>query len=302
MEDMRFTAYELPVEQDDLTTFSDGYFKNSLKLLAKDKIGMTAFVILMIIIFFCLFGEYLSPHGYSKQNTAMRNLSPSSEYWFGTDQLGRDIFSRVCHGGRVSLFIGVVAAVFVSIFGVIYGSVSGYIGGKTDIIMMRIIEVCKGVHRLVAVILFSIIFGVKGVWPLIIALTLTGWMNTAQIVRGQVIQLRQEEFVLAACCLGASTRQIIFRHLIPNIWGVLIVSLTLVIPYFIFEEAFLSFIGIGLKEPEISWGTLISLARANFIHYPYQVFFPSCAISLAMIALNLFSNALKESFDPKLRR
>ena len=168
--------------------------------------------------------------------------------------------------------------------------------------MMRVVEVFKGVPHLVIVILLSILLDVQGILPLLIALTISGWVNTAQIIRGQVKQIKNREFVLAARCLGIPAWKIILKHMIPNMAGMIIVTITLDIPAFIFEEAFLSFIGLGLKNPAISWGILISLGQVNLIHEPYQAAFPAIAISVTMIAFNILGNALKDAFDPKMRR
>lgn len=278
-----------------------GYWSTSICIFLRNKIGVFSVVLLAVIVVFCLFGQHLRPFGVKEQNTAIKNMAPSAAHWFGTDQLGRDLFVRVCKGGQVSILIGFLASLIVSVIGVVYGSISGYIGGKTDLIMMRIVEVFKGVPHIVIVILLSIILDVDGILPLLLALTVSGWVNTAQIIRGQVMQLRNQEFILAAECLGMKGRQIIVRHIIPNMMGIIIVAVTLDIPTFIFEEAFLSFVGLGLKNPSVSWGILISLAQGNLAHYPYQIAFPAAAISVTMIALNLFGNALKDAFDPKMR-
>lgn len=298
----KFMPYQAEVDIEELAPVQEGYWKSSIRLLLKNRVGMSALVLLLFVIAMCMFGEYLRPFGIQEQNTALKNLSPSRQYWFGTDQLGRDLFVRVCHGGRVSIEIGLAAAVTVSLIGVVYGSISGYLGGRTDIIMMRIVEVFKGVPHLVIVILLSIILDVQGILPLILALTISGWVNTAQIIRGQVKQIKNREFVLAARCLGIPAWKIILKHMIPNMAGMIIVTITLDIPAFIFEEAFLSFIGLGLKNPAISWGILISLGQVNLIHYPYQAAFPAIAISITMIAFSILGNALKDAFDPKMRR
>lgn len=289
-------------ETDSLPSAGEGYWKLSWKIFKKNKAGTAALVILGGIIFLCVFGEYLRPFDVQEQNTAFRNLGPSAAHWFGTDQLGRDIFVRTCHGGRISIQIGISAALIVGVIGVIYGSISGYVGGKTDLIMMRIAEIFKGMPHLVIVILLTIILDVNGILPLLTAMTISGWVNTAQIIRGQVKQLKEQEFVIAARCMGIPARGIIFRHLLPNMMGMIIVAVMMDIPMFIFEEAFLSFIGLGLKNPAVSWGILISLAQPNLLHESYQIAFPAAAISITIIAFHILGNALKEAFDPKLRK
>lgn len=296
-----FAPYEGELDGEELAPKDAGYWKTACKIFLKNKMGLFSAIVLIVMIIFCMAGENLRPYGVQDQNTAIKNEAPSKEHWFGTDQLGRDIFVRVCHGGQVSIEIGLFASLIVSLIGVIYGSISGYLGGRTDMIMMRLVEVFKGIPHLVIVILLSIILDVKGILPLLLAMTIVGWVNTAQVVRGQVKQLKGQEFIMAAECLGVPARRIISHHIIPNMMGMVVVAITLDIPTFIFEEAFLSFIGLGLKNPAVSWGILISLAQPNLVHYPYQVAFPAIAISVAMVALNIFGNAWKEAFDPKFR-
>lgn len=296
-----FAPYEGELDNEELAPKDAGYWKTACKMFLKNKMGVFSAIVLIVMIILCMAGENLRPYGVQDQNTAIKNEAPSKEHWFGTDQLGRDIFVRVCHGGQVSIEIGLFASLIVSLIGVIYGSISGYLGGRVDMIMMRLVEVFKGIPHLVIVILLSIILDVKGILPLLLAMTIVGWVNTAQVVRGQVKQLKSQEFIMAAECLGVPARRIISHHIIPNMMGMVVVAITLDIPTFIFEEAFLSFIGLGLKNPAVSWGILISLAQPNLIHYPYQVAFPAIAISVAMVALNIFGNAWKEAFDPKFR-
>ena len=296
-----FAPYEGELDGEELAPKDVGYWKTACKIFLKNKMGVFSAIVLIVMIIFCVAGENLRPYRVQDQNTAIKNEAPSKEHWFGTDQLGRDIFVRVCHGGQVSIEIGLFASLIVSLIGVIYGSISGYLGGRADMVMMRLVEVFKGIPHLVIVILLSIILDVKGILPLLLAMTIVGWVNTAQVVRGQVKQLKGQEFIMAAECLGVPARRIISHHIIPNMMGMVVVAITLDIPTFIFEEAFLSFIGLGLKNPAVSWGILISLAQPNLVHYPYQVAFPAIAISVAMVALNIFVNAWKEAFDPKFR-
>ena len=296
-----FAPYEGELDDEERAPKDAGYWKTACKIFLKNKMGVFSAIVLIVMIIFCMAGENLRPYGVQDQNTAIKNEAPSKDHWFGTDQLGRDIFVRVCHGGQVSIEIGLFASLIVSLIGVIYGSISGYLGGRADMIMMRLVEVFKGIPHLVIVILLSIILDVKGILPLLLAMTIVGWVNTAQVVRGQVKQLKGQEFIMAAECLGVPARRIISHHIIPNMMGMVVVAITLDIPTFIFEEAFLSFIGLGLKNPAVSWGILISLAQPNLVHYPYQVAFPAIAISVAMVALNIFGNAWKEAFDPKFR-
>ena len=222
-------------------------------------------------------------------------------YIWGTDNLGRDMFIRVLHGGRISLIVGFVAAFVNLIIGVLYGGISGYVGGSVDNIMMRIVDVISSIPTLLYVILLMVILG-SGMMPIIVALSITYWLSMARLVRGQVLGLKEQEFILAAQTLGASTKRIMMRHLIPNIMGPIMVSLTMQIPNAIFTEAFLSFVGLGVSAPQASWGSLCNDALLGFMSYPHLLFFPAAAISITMLAFNLFSDGLRDALDPKQRK
>lgn len=222
-------------------------------------------------------------------------------HWFGTDELGRDLFVRVWFGVRISLFIAITAAFIDFIIGVIYGGISGYFGGKVDDIMMRIVEIINGIPYLIIVILLMVVLK-PGLVTIIIAYATVGWTGMARLVRGQVLQLKEQEYVLAAKVLGANSTRIILKHLMPNVLGVIIVSMTLTIPSAIFTEAFLSYIGLGVQIPLASLGTLASDGVANFRTYPWLLFIPAALISSTMLSFNLLGDALRDVLDPKLRK
>ncbi len=233
---------------------------------------------------------------------SLKNLPPSSEHWFGTDDTGRDIFTRVWIGGRVSIIIGIVCTFVMFLIGATLGAIAGFKGGLVDDIIMRLVEIMGSLPYLVVVILISIALG-RGMFSLIFAMTIISWGRTARLVRGQVLQIKKNmEYVLAAKALGADTTRIILRHLLPNTMGVIMVSITFAIPGFIFSEAFLSFIGIGIQPPQTSWGALASAAKQYIIFQPYQLFFPSLMIVLTMLAFNLIGDGLTDALDPKLRQ
>ncbi|MGP4062040.1 oligopeptide ABC transporter permease [Halobacillus sp. H74] len=221
-------------------------------------------------------------------------------FWFGTDGLGRDLWTRTWMGTRVSLYIAVLAAAIDMLFGVAYGGISAYYGGRVDNIMQRIIEVIVGIPNLVLVILMILILE-PGILSITIALAIAGWIGMARIVRGQVLKLKNQEFVLASRTLGAKDNRILRRHLIPNVLGLIIINTMFSIPAAIFFEAFLSFIGLGLPTPLASLGTLINDGFNSLQIYPHILLFPAIIISLIMIAFNVLADGLRDAFDPKMR-
>ena len=222
-------------------------------------------------------------------------------YLLGTDGLGRDLFIRIVYGARISLLVGLFAAFINFVVGVFYGAIAGYCGGTVDNIMMRIIDVLDSIPMTLYVILIMVVVG-PGISSIIIALGLTFWVKMARIVRGQVLTLKQQEFVKAAIVTGADTKRIIVKHLIPNMMGPIMVNMAMQIPSAIFNEAFLSFVGLGISAPMASWGTLCNDALAGIYVYPYQMVYPAIAISVTILTFNLLSDGLRDAFDPKQRK
>lgn len=219
----------------------------------------------------------------------------------GTDSLGRDIWIRILYGARISLLVGLVASLVNLVIGVVYGGISGYEGGRIDNIMMRIVDIINSVPSLLVVILLMVIIK-PGLQTIIITIGLIYWVGMARLVRGQVLSLKEQEFVLAARTIGVSKFKIIMKHLIPNAMGPIIVSLTMSIPSAIFTESFLSFIGLGVSAPMASWGTLANDALGGIRSYPYQLMAPSLAIAITMFAFNFLGDGLRDALDPRLRK
>ncbi|HWQ30400.1 MAG TPA: ABC transporter permease [Negativicutes bacterium] len=288
-------------KKDRIVRPSKSYWQDAWARLKKDPLAMIGIVTIAIIVVFAIFGPMLSPYTYDGQNIADQNQGPTLKHIFGTDKFGRDIFVRTLYGARISLSIGVVAAVINLGIGVVYGGISGYFGGRVDMVMMRIIDILIGIPSLLYIILIMMFLG-NTVTSILIALCLTYWIGTARMVRSQVLSLKHQEYTLAARVIGASDIRILFKHLIPNSMGPIIVTVTFLIPSAIFNEAFLSFLGIGIQVPMASWGTLANDAIPTLFTYPYQMLFPSLAISITMFALNFIGDGLRDALDPRLKK
>ena len=278
-----------------------GYWQDAWLRLKKDKMAMAGLCFIVFLMLLALIGPMFSSIGYADQDFNNVNAGPSYEHWFGTDSLGRDLFIRVLYGARISLSIGLIASLINLVIGVLYGGISGLMGGKVDRIMMNIVDVLYSVPTLLYVILLMVVFK-PGLLNIFIALGISYWLQMARIVRGQVLSIKEQEFVLAAISMGASKWRLLTKHLIPNAVGAIVVSWSLSIPDAIFTEAFLSFIGLGVSAPMASWGVLASEGINSMRGYPFQLFFPAAAISLTMLAFNFLSDGLRDALDPKMRR
>lgn len=279
-----------------------GYFQDAWRRLRQNKMAFVALILLLTIIFLVIFGPKISGYAFEEIDKSARNVFPNAKHWFGTDKLGRDIFARVWISGRVSLTIGLVGALLSAVIGCLYGGIAAYFGGVVDDIMMRIVEILISVPYLIVVIVLSLVFDSKSLFTLILAMTITGWCGMARFVRAQMLSIKNEEFILAAQALGVSPWKIIMRHMIPNTLSTVIVSITFDIPGYIFSEAFLSYIGLGIQPPDTSWGALASAAQSQFQFYPYQLFFPAIMIALTMLCFTLLGDGLRDALDPRLRK
>lgn len=278
------------------------YLSDAWRRLRQNKIAVAAMVILILMILLVVFGPAISGYSFEEIDPTAVRQPPSAQHWFGTDKLGRDLFARVCVGGRVSILIGLTGALISAVVGCVYGGISAYCGGVVDDVMMRIVEIIQSIPYLIIVILLSVVLQSKSIGTLLLALTITGWVGTARLVRGQMLQIRSQEYVMAAQCLGVRPWRIILRHMIPNMLNVVIVSITFDIPGYIFSEAFLSYIGLGIQPPNTSWGALASAAQPDLSFAPYQLFFPALMIALTMLSFTLFGDGLRDALDPRMRK
>ncbi|QMT16488.1 ABC transporter permease [Planococcus maritimus] len=317
-------------EAEKISKPSVSFWQDAWRSLKKNRGAILSLILFGLIVLMSFLGPVISPYEPNDQTITHANLPPKipvienlgimdgvgtlggrqvdlyemknveQNYWFGTDGLGRDMFSRVWKGTQVSLFIAFVAAAIDMLIGVIYGGISGYFGGRVDDVMQRIVEILTGIPNLVVVILFILIMD-PGILAIIIALTITGWTGMSRVVRGQVLKYKSQEFVLAARTLGASDTRIIWKHLMPNVLGVIIINTMFTIPGAIFFEAFLSFIGLGLQAPDASLGTLINDGYKLIQYQPHILLFPAVVLSLIMIAFNLIGDGLRDALDPKMK-
>lgn len=280
---------------------SQTYLQDAARRFRQNKAAMLGMILLALFVIMSFLGPVISGYQYNTVDMAAANQAPSAAHWFGTDELGRDLWARVWTGGRISIIIGVIAALLQGSIGIIIGSVAGFMGGRIDDFVMRVVEFMAAFPYLVWVTLLMMVTG-SGILPMILALTLTGWLSMARLVRGQILSLKNEDYVLAAVSLGSEGKRIVFKHMIPNMMGVIIVNMTFAIPGAIFSEAFLSFIGIGIKSPQTSWGLLVSMGMKQIYTYPLRLLLPCICISLTMLSLQLIGDGLRDALDPKLRR
>jgi oligopeptide transport system permease protein len=258
-------------------------------------------VIIFLFVIFALIGPAMMPYRYDKVDLLSTYQVPSSAHWFGTDALGRDIWCRVWVGARVSLLIGIVSALSQMVIGTIIGSISGLYGGKIDMIIMRCVDILIAIPFLIWVSLFMLVME-PGIQSIILAFSFTQWKGMARLVRGEVLRLKETEFIIATKTMGASTWRLIRKHFFPNVLPVVIVSVTFQVTNAIFGEAFLSYIGLGIQPPMTSWGKLVASGIAEMRSFPYMLFIPAAFISLTMLSLQLIGDGLRDATDPKLRQ
>ena len=299
MEDIKLTAdlFEPLSEKEKNSEFiaakSKTYLQDAWTRFKKNKLALAGLAFLIVITV-----PMFSPFEYDMMDLTSVNLLPSFTHPMGTDKFGRDIFVRIMYRARISLSVGFASAFICLFIGIVYGGIAGYVGGKVDMILMRMVDILYSIPTLLIVILIMLIFG-SNIVSILIGLCATSWMGMARLVRAQVLTLKEQEFALAAYVLGASKMRILFKHLIINCMGPIIVNVTLMVPSAIFTEAFLSFVGIGISAPAASWGTLANEARSLIESQPIQIIWPVASICITMLSLNFIGDGVSDAFDPK---
>ena len=325
-------------KQQDVMSESASFFKDGMRKLMKNPLAVGSIIVLVAIVLMIVIVPRVVPYGYSDivtingvRDTAAQNMAPLQwsemeqayiddggslfPHIMGTDEMGRDYFVRVVYGTKVSLIVGIFAALLVLIIGVVYGSISGYLGGKVDLIMMRIVDIIYSLPDMLVIILISVVLdqvldltgsplaklGTNMV-SIFIVFGLLYWVGMARLIRGQILSIKQNEYILAARAIGAKPGRIIKRHILPNCLSVIIISAALQVPSAIFTESYLSFLGLGVRAPMPSLGSLANAAREGLQSYPYKLVFPALTICLIVLSLNLLGDGLRDAFDPKLKR
>ena len=276
------------------------YAQGVIRTLKQNKAAMISLGFILFIILVAIFGPLILPD-YQKTDLMHTLEAPGGGHWFGTDDLGRDVLTRLVRGTRISLIIGFIAETINLIIGTLYGGLAGYLGGKADMIMMRIIDVIVSIPQMIIMILLLTVFSAS-VGTLLIALCLTGWTGLARLVRGQVLALRENEYAMAAQVLGASKWRILKTHMIPNTVGPILVNYTMSVPGAIGAEAYLSYLGLGISIPEASWGNMLQLGANQFPGSLWLFFTPAVVFAFTMLAFNLFGDGLRDALDPQMRR
>lgn len=273
-------------------------WRDTFTRLKRNKLAMVGFWFLLALAIVSLLTPFIAPYAYEDQDLFLGATPPSAEHWLGTDVLGRDQLTRVMYGSRVSLMVGLIATGVALVIGVLWGTISGFVGGTLDTVMMRVVDVLYALPFAIFIILLTVVFG-RSMLLLFLAIGAVEWLTMARIVRGQVLSLRNQEFVDAAISLGVSQRRIIFRHLVPNILGPVIVYTTLTIPSVILLESFLSFLGLGIQPPQSSWGSLISAGVETMEEYPWLLIYPGLILSATLFSLNFLGDGLRDALDPR---
>ncbi len=294
------TVGKSAADMDRVTRPNLSFWADAWRRLKKNRVALIGLVLILIYVILAIFAPIFSRYSFSAMDGKMINAGPSAEHWLGCDSVGRDLWVRIWMGARVSLTIGIAAASINMLIGAVMGGLCGYYGGKLDMIVMRIVDILYGIPSLIITILVMVVLG-PGIHTLIVAMCIVGWIGTCRFVRGEVYRLKGQDFVCAAKVLGVKDFTIIMRHILPNIMGLLITNLCMAIPNAIFQEAFLSYIGLGISPPNCSWGILAKEGIHMLRMAPHEILFPAFFICSTMLALNLLGDGLRDAFDPHLR-
>lgn len=277
---------------------SESPSQKAFRRLCKNRMAVFAACTLIIISVACVVGPWLSPYSYKEQNLLLGATPPSAEHWFGTDMHGRDLLTRILHGGRVSLMVGLVATGVSLIIGVVYGAVAGYGSSRRDKVMMRFVDILYALPFTLFVIMLVSLYG-RSLWLIFAVIGMVEWLTMARIVRGQVLTLKHQAYIEASQALGRCDWGILRHHLLPNVLGPVIVYATLTVPSVILLESFISFLGLGVQPPQTSWGDLINQGANAMLDHPWQLIFPSIFFGLTLFCLNFMGDGLRDALDPK---
>lgn len=264
--------------------------------LKKNRLALFGLVLLTLFVVIAILTPWIAPYSYQAQDLELGASPPSAEHWLGTDIFGRDLMTQIMYGGRISLAVGFIATSVALVIGISYGAIAGYVGGRTDAVMMRLVDILYALPFMIFIVLLMVVFG-RNILLLFLAIGAVEWLTMARIMRSQVQQLRQQEFVEAAISLGLPPSTIIRRHLIPNALGPIIVYTTLTIPSVMLLEAFLSFLGLGIQPPQTSWGLLISYGAETMEEFPWLLIFPGLALTVTLFSLNFLGDGLRDALD-----
>jgi oligopeptide transport system permease protein len=276
-------------------------WQDGVRRFLKNRMAISGLIFLILLTICCIIAPWFSPYSYETQDLMSGATGPRFAHWFGTDMLGRDLLTRVLYGGRVSLLVGFCATIVSVIIGIVWGSIAGWAGGKTDSFMMRFVDIVYAFPFTIFVIILMVFLG-RSLLLLFAAIGAVEWLTMSRIVRGQVISLKRQEFVEAAQCIGLSRSAILFRHILPNLLGPVIVYSSLTVPGVMLLEAFLSFLGLGVQPPMSSWGILIREGAEGMESYPWLLLFPGIILSCTRFVLNFIGDGLRDAFDPKSMR
>lgn len=287
-----------PSEVIDIDAAEEGtsLWRDAWRRLRRNRLALFGLGMLCLFIALALLTPWIAPYAYDAQDLDLGATPPSAANWLGTDIFGRDLLTQILYGGRISLAVGFVATSVALIIGVTWGAIAGYIGGRTDAVMMRLVDILYALPFMIFIVLLMVVFG-RNILLLFLAIGAVEWLTMARIMRGQVQSLRQQEFVEAAISIGLSPVTIIRRHIVPNALGPIIVYTTLTIPQVMLLEAFLSFLGLGIQPPQTSWGLLISYGADTMEEYPWLLIFPGLALSLTLFSLNFLGDGLRDALD-----